>query len=94
MYSRNLGSTLNINPESRFHIIKRNRVVIAGKDCGFPGRPDNGSTQSAEKFFYPGEEVTFECDGGFILFGKARRTCLDDGTWTDTLPECSELHSI
>ena len=63
---------------------------FAGKDCGFPGRPDNGSTQSAEKFFYPGEEVTFECDGGFILFGKARRTCLDDGTWTDTLPECSE----
>ena len=64
--------------------------IFAGKDCGFPGRPDNGSTQSAEKFFYPGEEVTFECDGGFILFGKARRTCLDDGTWTDTLPECSE----
>ncbi len=29
-----------------------------GKDCGFPGRPSNGTTLSTEKFFYPGEEVS------------------------------------
>ncbi|XP_059089371.1 uncharacterized protein LOC131885361 isoform X1 [Tigriopus californicus] len=60
----------------------------AAKDCGFPGQPQNGSTLSSEKFFYPGEEVTFECDTGFILFGKKRRTCVEDGSWSDSLPEC------
>ncbi len=35
----------------------RHLPYITGKDCGFPGRPTNGTTLSAEKFFYPGEEV-------------------------------------
>ena len=65
-------------------------IFFAGKDCGFPGRPSNGSALSAEKFFYPGEEVAFECDEGFVLFGRSRRTCMEGGAWSDNLPECSE----
>ena len=65
-------------------------TAIPGKDCGFPGRPGNGSTIGAEKFFYPGEEVTFQCDNGYILFGADRRICQEDGSWSGALPECSK----
>ena len=64
--------------------------LFSGKDCGFPGRPGNGTTIGAEKFFYPGEEVTFQCDNGFILFGGDRRICQEDGSWSGSLPECSK----
>ena len=64
---------------------------FSGKDCGFPGRPGNGTTIGAEKFFYPGEEVTFECDNGYILFGGDRRICQEDGSWSGSLPECSKI---
>ena len=66
-------------------------LVFSGKDCGFPGRPGNGTTIGAEKFFYPGEEVTFECDNGYILFGGDRRICQEDGSWSGSLPECSKI---
>ena len=67
---------------------------FTGKDCGFPGRPGNGSTIGAEKFFYPGEEVTFQCDNGYILFGADRRICQEDGSWSGALPECSKILTI
>ena len=67
---------------------------FSGKDCGFPGRPGNGTTIGAEKFFYPGEEVTFQCDNGFILFGGDRRICQEDGSWSGSLPECSKIHTF
>ena len=69
-------------------------AYFTGKDCGFPGRPGNGSTIGAEKFFYPGEEVTFQCDNGYILFGADRRICQEDGSWSGALPECSKILTI
>ncbi|XP_071743546.1 uncharacterized protein [Lepeophtheirus salmonis] len=63
--------------------------VATGRDCGFPGRPGNGTAKSVEKFFYPSEEVEYLCDDGFVLFGDRRRTCQENGIWSGGLPECS-----
>ena len=41
-----------------------------------------------------GEEVTFECDNGYILFGGDRRICQEDGSWSGSLPECSKIQNI
>ena len=76
------------------HTILNFWCSFSGKDCGFPGRPGNGTTIGAEKFFYPGEEVTFQCDNGFILFGGDRRICQEDGSWSGSLPECSKIHTF
>ena len=63
---------------------------VSGKECGHPGEPAGGSLGSSEILFYPGEEVTFTCQPGYILTGPDRRHCREDGTWSDSLPSCSE----
>ena len=45
---------------------------------------------SSEILFYPGEEVTYTCTQGYILAGPHRRHCQEDGTWSASLPTCSE----
>ena len=40
----------------------------AGKDCGFPGRPGNGTTIGAEKFFYPGTMAKISQDSPILHF--------------------------
>ena len=65
-------------------------VSVSGKECGHPGEPAGGSLVSSEILFYPGEEVTFTCQQGYVLTGPDRRHCREDGTWSDSLPSCSE----
>ena len=65
-------------------------VSVSGKECGHPGEPAGGSLVSSEILFYPGEEVTFTCQQGYVLPGPDRRHCREDGTWSDSLPSCSE----
>ena len=62
-----------------------------GDSCGFPGSPRNGSAGSAVMLYRPGEEATFTCQEGFVLFGPDKRTCRRNGTWSDTIPECRKL---
>ena len=62
--------------------------------CGFPGSPRNGTVGSGGMIFRPGEEVTFSCQEGFVLFGNDRRICRRNGTWSDTIPECSKKDYI
>ena len=64
--------------------------VVSGAECGHPGEPAGGTVASTEILFYPGEEVTYTCQDGYMLAGPARRRCQEDGTWTATLPSCSE----
>ena len=68
-------------------------VVLPGAECGHPGEPAGGSLASSEILFYPGEEVTFTCQPGHLLTGPDRRHCREDGTWSDSLPSCSEYQS-
>lgn len=64
-------------------------VLVSGKECGQPGEPAHGSLMSTEILFYPGEEVTYSCNQGFVLTGSERRMCGEDGNWSGALPACS-----
>jgi len=64
--------------------------VARGKECGHPGEPANGTLMSTEILFYPGEEVVYNCKKGFLLTGKDKRTCEEDGRWSGFLPNCKE----
>ena len=46
---------------------------------------------STEILFYPGEEVTYSCQPGYVLAGSERRLCAEDGTWSGGLPTCSKF---
>ena len=65
-------------------------IFFQGKECGQPGEPAHGRLVSTEILFYPGEEVTYTCDPGYVLAGSERRLCGEDGTWSGGLPSCSE----
>ena len=69
-------------------------VCFTGHACGYPGSPRNGSVSSSGLLFYTGEEVTFTCQEGFVLFGPETRTCLQNGSWSLAIPECRKHHHI
>ena len=66
------------------------KPILPGKECGQPGQPAHGRLVSTEVLFYPGEEVTYSCDPGYVLTGSERRLCGEDGAWSGALPACSE----
>ncbi len=63
---------------------------LSGGECGFPGLPLNGSLVGSSMLFEQGEDAAYSCDEGFVLFGEDKRTCLQNGTWSGLVPECSE----
>ncbi|XP_071750190.1 uncharacterized protein [Lepeophtheirus salmonis] len=67
-------------------------VTLPGgqSECGFPGLPRNGTLTGSGILYHPGEEVTYQCQTGFVMFGPNKRTCMENGTWTPVLPECRE----
>ena len=34
--------------------------------------------------------MTYSCSDGFVHFGNDQRTCGENGTWSETIPECRE----
>ena len=64
--------------------------LIAASECGFPGVPSNGSLVGSSMLFHPGEEASYLCHEGFVLFGDTKRTCSENGTWSGPMPHCSE----
>lgn len=54
--------------------------------CGDPGVPVHGIRLGEE--FTVGSVVRFSCEPGYTLRGSPERTCLANGTWLGTQPEC------
>uniref|UniRef100_A0A8C2WMG0 CUB and Sushi multiple domains 2 n=1 Tax=Cyclopterus lumpus TaxID=8103 RepID=A0A8C2WMG0_CYCLU len=54
--------------------------------CGDPGIPVHGIRLGEE--FTVGTMVRFSCEPGYVLKGSPERTCLINGTWLGTQPEC------
>lgn len=54
--------------------------------CGDPGVPVHGIRLGEE--FTVGSVVRFSCEPGYMLKGSPERTCLANGTWLGTQPEC------
>uniref|UniRef100_A0A3B4AL78 Uncharacterized protein n=1 Tax=Periophthalmus magnuspinnatus TaxID=409849 RepID=A0A3B4AL78_9GOBI len=54
--------------------------------CGDPGVPVHGIRLGEE--FTVGSVVRFSCEPGYTLKGSPERTCLANGTWIGSQPEC------
>uniref|UniRef100_A0A8C5CBQ3 CUB and Sushi multiple domains 2 n=1 Tax=Gadus morhua TaxID=8049 RepID=A0A8C5CBQ3_GADMO len=57
--------------------------------CGDPGVPFHGIRLGEE--FRPGSLVRFSCEPGYVLRGSQERTCLANGSWVGTQPECHAI---
>uniref|UniRef100_A0AAY4DRL0 CUB and Sushi multiple domains 2 n=1 Tax=Denticeps clupeoides TaxID=299321 RepID=A0AAY4DRL0_9TELE len=57
--------------------------------CGDPGVPVHGIRLGEE--FMVGSVVRFSCEPGYILKGSSDRTCLSNGSWVGTQPECHAI---
>ena len=83
---------------TKFLLILKFKIVYlfsGGRECGFPGTPRNGSlVESAGLLYQIGENVTYECQMSFVLFGPNYRTCQENGTWSGTVPECRKFLHI
>ncbi|RWS27106.1 sushi: von Willebrand factor type A: EGF and pentraxin domain-containing protein 1-like protein, partial [Leptotrombidium deliense] len=59
--------------------------------CGFPGKPAFARVlepNSAKRVFEEGQTVSFACDHGFYMKGKATRKCLPSGVWSNEIAVC------
>lgn len=60
---------------------------VAAKDCGLLAVPMNGSTTGGDTT-YP-NEVTFDCEDGFIMSGSRIRKCQSNGIWSGNETSCT-----
>ncbi len=55
-------------------------------DCGIPGMPHNG--YGVYNLTILDAMVTYSCNRGYSLVGNPKRTCLNSGSWSGSIPEC------
>ena len=64
--------------------------------CGTPGHPSGGSVllprseSDRSRYFETGTVVKYSCNKGRIMFGTGVRECLENGSWSSTIPICSK----
>ncbi|KAL5018347.1 hypothetical protein ScPMuIL_004069 [Solemya velum] len=59
--------------------------------CLRPAEPTNGMIKTVRapgQSFYYEEEIDYQCDMGYMNEGGSTQTCLSDGTWGGTAPNC------
>ena len=61
-------------------------TIVTAVTCGDPGTPANGSTTVTTQTV--GSIATHDCNEGFTLDGVRQRECLQNGSWSDSLPIC------
>ena len=60
--------------------------VFSVSDCGDPGTPINGNTIGSSFTF--GSIINYTCNLGFLINISSQRECLDNGSWSGSLPTC------
>lgn len=58
------------------------------KMCGPLSSPENGQLLSTETKHHYGNEVSFQCNFGFVISGNYGLRCTSSGEWNGTVPEC------
>ncbi|XP_063794194.1 complement factor B-like [Pseudophryne corroboree] len=51
---------------------------------------DGGDYYPRKRFYYVGDVLTFECYGGFKMFGPGNHTCQENGKWSGELTICDD----
>ncbi|XP_063155898.1 complement receptor type 1-like [Candoia aspera] len=61
--------------------------------CPFPPSIANGNHDGlALQMFASETSVTYSCDPGYLLIGKASVTCTPSGIWSRPVPSCEAMH--
>ena len=70
--------------------------------CALPKTPRNGRIYSRSPHiggtvqgliqFSKGSFIRYECRVGFLLYGPAKITCLEDGHWSTDPPKCAYVY--
>lgn len=55
-------------------------------DCGVPSMPQNG--YGVYNLTILDAMVSYSCNRGYNLIGNPKRTCLNSGSWSGSVPEC------
>ncbi|CAG2181064.1 unnamed protein product, partial [Oppiella nova] len=56
------------------------------KSCGHPGDIENGVRDGVAHTFT--SRITYGCNDGYELVGRANRYCQSNGQWSGVLPSC------
>ncbi|XP_077970683.1 CUB and sushi domain-containing protein 1-like isoform X3 [Styela clava] len=59
--------------------------------CNYPGNPTNGATLPKKDSYSTGEQVTFQCDKGYVIFGAVMARCSTAGRFSEILPTCRSV---
>jgi len=62
--------------------------VFADVDCGLLPGLEHGYVNLKDKRTTHGASVEYTCHENYTLIGRERRTCQDDGHWSDDQPQC------
>jgi hypothetical protein len=73
-----------------FSLLHLSLTQIA-KSCGHPGDIDNGFRDGIAHTFT--SRVTYSCNDGYELVGRANRYCQSNGQWSGVLPSCRRMFS-
>ncbi|PIK44033.1 hypothetical protein BSL78_19119 [Apostichopus japonicus] len=63
-------------------------VLAETHHCSFLLFPTNGVVAYYEERRIEGTIATYRCDDGYTLIGNKNRTCLREGSWSGSDPDC------
>jgi len=68
--------------------ITNTKNVFADVDCGSLPGLEHGYVNLKDKRTTHGALAEYTCHENYTLIGRERRTCQDDGHWSDDQPQC------
>jgi len=72
--------------------LSHSSIISTAKSCGHPGDIDNGVRDGVAHTFT--SRVTYSCNDGYELVGRANRYCQSNGQWSGVLPSCRRMHCL
>ncbi|XP_072844941.2 complement factor B [Pogona vitticeps] len=58
--------------------------------CHRPVEFENGLYEPKQLYYNISQELTFECYGGYKMYGSQKRTCLPNGKWSGETTRCDD----
>ncbi|XP_046845335.1 papilin-like isoform X2 [Xenia sp. Carnegie-2017] len=79
-----IHSILCLDPHRVIHQVEN------GTTCNDPGIPQHAQREEKMSKFNVGMTISFHCDEKYTLIGERNRTCLPNGTWSNSQPFCKK----
>lgn len=96
-YKNFFSNTLSHLTIVRHYSANRFRVIAGKARCEYPGEPLNGRIIPLKFWYGPGDKLKITCLAGYVLplpLEASPPVCLNDGTWSHSLPECIRYTNV